>query len=86
VWAANNGGDSDSISEISSAGAAISGANGYVNVLMFSPYGIAVDGSGNVWVASDDNVAPLTEFVGVATPVVTPLADGELFQELGTRP
>jgi hypothetical protein len=53
---------------------------------MFSPYGIAVDGSGNVWVASDDNVAPLTEFVGVAAPVVTPLVDGELFQELGTRP
>jgi len=86
VWAANNGGDSDSISEISSGGTAISGPTGYVNVGMFSPYGIAVDGSGNVWVASDDSVGPLTEFVGVAAPVVTPLADGEMFQELGMRP
>ena len=86
VWAANNGGDSDSISEIGSNGTAISGANGYVNVLMFSPYGIAVDGSGNVWVTSDDSVGPLTEFVGAATPVVTPISAGVTYGELGTRP
>ena len=86
VWAANNGGDSDSISEISSGGTAISGASGYVNQLMFSPYGIAVDGSGNVWVTSDDNVGPLTEFVGAATPVVTPIAAGTTYNELGIRP
>jgi len=86
VWAANNGGDSDSVSEFSSSGTAITGANGYVNVEMFSPYGIATDGSGNVWVASDDNVGPLTEFVGAATPVVTPLAAGATYKQLGTRP
>jgi hypothetical protein len=86
VWAANNGGDSDSVSEISSGGTAISGANGYVNQLMFSPFGIAVDGSGNVWVTSDDDVGPLTEFVGVATPVVTPISAGTTYTELGTRP
>jgi len=86
VWAANNGGDADSISEISSGGTAISGASGYVNQLMFSPYGIAVDGSGNVWVTSDDNVGPLTEFVGAATPVVTPISAGSTYNELGTRP
>ena len=86
VWAANNGGDSDSVSEFSSGGTAITGANGYVNVEMFSPYGIATDGSGNVWVASDDNVGPLTEFVGAATPVVTPLAAGATYKQLGTRP
>ena len=86
VWAANNGGDADSISEISSGGTAISGASGYVNQLMFSPYGIAVDGSGNVWVTSDDNVGPLTEFVGAATPVVTPIAAGTTYNELGIRP
>jgi len=86
AWAANNGGDSDSISEISASGTAVSGSTGFVNVGMFSPYAIAVDGSGNVWVASDDSVGPLTEFVGIAAPVVTPLADGEMFKELGTRP
>jgi streptogramin lyase len=57
-----------------------------VNVLMFSPYGIAVDGSGNVWVASHDATGPLTEFVGVAAPVVTPISAGTTYQELGTRP
>jgi sugar lactone lactonase YvrE len=86
VWAANSGGNANSISEISAAGVAISGANGFVNVGMFSPYGIAVDGSGNVWVASDDDVGPLTEFVGVAAPVVTPIAAGTSYMELGTRP
>ncbi len=86
VWAADNGGNSDSVSEISSGGTAISGDNGYVNLGMFSPYGIAVDGSGNVWVTSDDNVGPLTEFVGAATPVVTPISAGATYDELGTRP
>ena len=87
VWAVNNGGNFDSVSEFSSAGTPISGDNGYVNVGMFSPYGIAIDGSGNVWVASSANgTGPLTEFVGAAAPVVTPLTDGELFQELGKRP
>jgi hypothetical protein len=86
AWAANNGGDSDSISEIGPSGTAISGVNGYVNQLMFSPFGIAVDGSGNVWVASDDNVGPLTEFVGAAVPVVTPIAAGATYSELGTQP
>ena len=49
-------------------------------------YGIAIDGSGNVWVAGDDNVGPLTEFVGAAAPVVTPLAAGATYKQLGTRP
>jgi streptogramin lyase len=86
AWAANNGGNADSISEISSAGTALSGDNGYVSFGMFAPYGIAVDGSGNVWVASDNASGPLTEFVGVATPVVTPLSAGTTYNELGTRP
>ncbi len=87
VWAANNGGNADSISEFSSGGTAISGANGYVNAGMTAPYAIAIDGSGNVWVASGANgTGPLTEYVGAATPVVTPLAAGSAYQELGTRP
>ena len=87
AWAANNGGNGNSISEISSAGVAISGANGYVNSGMSNPYALAIDGSGNVWVTSSANgLGPLTEFVGAAVPVVTPLTDGELFKELGTRP
>ena len=86
VWTANNGGNSNSISEFNSNGAAISGANGYVSNGLLEPYGIAIDGSGNVWVASDNTSGPLTEFVGAATPVVTPLSAGAEYGELGTRP
>jgi hypothetical protein len=51
--------------------------------------GIAIDGSGNVWVvnladeATPDNVV---EFVGAAVPVVTPLAVGVKNGTLGTTP
>lgn len=90
VWTANNGGNSDSISEFNSSGAPISGPNGYVGTGLF-PYGVAIDPSGNVWVANKSANAPfssfpLTEFVGAAAPVVTPLAAGAAYKELGTRP
>ena len=86
VWTANNGGDSNSVSEFNSSGNPISGANGYVSNGLIEPYGIAIDGSGNVWVASDNTSGPLTEFVGAATPVVTPLAAGVAYGELATKP
>ncbi|MGA9060365.1 MAG: NHL repeat-containing protein [Terracidiphilus sp.] len=86
VWTANYGGNANSISEFNSSGTPISGSNGYVSNGLFEPYGIAIDGSGNVWVASDNTSGPLTEFVGAATPVVTPLSAGAEYGELGTRP
>jgi hypothetical protein len=58
------------------------------------PYGIAVDPSGNVWVAAYNAAGPagfITEIVGQAVPVVTPLAAGLPItpggtSTLGTRP
>lgn len=44
----------------------------------------AVDGSGNVWVLLADNTA--TEFVGVATPAVTPIALALKSHKLGVKP
>lgn len=85
VWTANNGGNSNSVSEFNSSGAAISGANGYVGTGLF-PYGIAIDPSGNVWVANKSASAPLTEYLGAAAPVVTPIAAGAAYGELGTKP
>jgi streptogramin lyase len=85
IWTANRFGDS--ISEFSSSGTAISPAPyGYYSSGINEPYGIAVDPSGNVWVANDNNGASLTEFVGAAAPVVTPLSVGVELQELGARP
>ncbi|HEY0308847.1 MAG TPA: NHL repeat-containing protein [Acidobacteriaceae bacterium] len=66
AWFAN----SASISEFSGS-TAVSPATGY-GVLSL-PVAIAVDPSGNIWTAnSGDN--SVTIFVGIATPVVTPIA------------
>ena len=57
------------------------------------PYGLAIDGSGNVWVSNASCVATsstpcsatsftLTELVGVAAPAITPLS----YQEIGSSP
>jgi hypothetical protein len=71
VWALNSG--ADSISEFSPFGVALSGSSGYTGIapgfggdsLLF----IAIDGSGNVWVAGNG----VSESVGAAYPVVTPI-------------
>jgi hypothetical protein len=52
--------------------------------LAAGPLRVAVDGSGNVWVLLEDNT--VTEFVGVATPVVTPLALGVKNGKLAAKP
>ncbi len=61
-----------SISESAADASGLSGANGFrpttSDATTFSS--IAVDGSGNVWVTSASH---LYEFVGAATPVVTPI-------------
>ena len=44
----------------------------------------AVDGSGNVWVLLSNNT--VTEFVGVATPAVTPIALAVKNNKLGAKP
>jgi hypothetical protein len=46
---------------------------------------VAVDGSGNVWAANNTGNS-VTEFVGLAAPVVTPIAAGVANNSLGTRP
>jgi hypothetical protein len=70
VWVTNSIG---SLSEFNSSGTAISGSNGYEAVSLDSPVALAIDGSGNVWVTNFDASAGVTEFVGAAAPVVTPM-------------
>jgi len=70
VWAVN-GATSGTLSAFTAAGAAVTPSSGIGSIN--APAGIAIDASGNVWTAnSGDNT--LTEFVGLASPVVTPLA------------
>ena len=73
------------ISELNNAGAAVSPSTGYQTTLLNYPFGIAIDGSGNVWVADNDG-PDMIEFVGAAVPVVTPLSTGIANSTLGTRP
>ena len=44
---------------------------------------LAIDGSGNIWEGCNHYVA---EFIGAATPVITPLSAGVKNNTLGTRP
>jgi hypothetical protein len=69
---------------------------GYGRDTLGTPVGIAVDGSGNVWFAdtyvisvsgsTTTQQSNLQELVGIATPVVTPLALGAQKNALGARP
>jgi streptogramin lyase len=84
VWVANRGSTAtsapypdSSISEFSPAGVAISPSTGYQAGLNIS-LSLAVDGSGNVW-TTNSNLNTVTEFVGAASPVVTPIVANLLF-------
>ena len=48
------------------------------------PESVAVDDAGNVWVLLSNNT--MTEFVGIATPAVTPLSLAVKNQKLGAKP
>jgi sugar lactone lactonase YvrE len=85
IWVAD-GADDDSIQRLSqfkSTGAAITPSTGYSTGGPGAPQTIAIDGSGNVWTKSGTVVS---EMVGAATPVVTPLSAGVANNTLGTRP
>jgi hypothetical protein len=49
-----------------------------------TPLFLSVDSAGNLWVLLGDN--SVTEFVGVATPAVTPLAAAVKNNTLGAKP
>jgi streptogramin lyase len=76
VWAVNYHGKSFSGFTSATGGAssaAISPASGFgLDAGLANPFGIAVDASGNVWVTNFAGNS-VTQFVGVATPIRTPL-------------
>jgi hypothetical protein len=86
-----------SLIELSSTGAILSGATGYQNSYYYEPSSMAIDGSGDVWVANGSTGVQqpdsVLEWIGVSTPVVTPIAAGlpatptlDGSSNLGTRP
>jgi DNA-binding beta-propeller fold protein YncE len=86
AWVANN--SNNSISELSNAGVPLSPSTGYTGGGVNQPSYIAIDGSGNVWTANagPGNNGSVTELIGGAAPVVTPIALGVKNHSLGARP
>jgi len=81
AWIGNFSG---TVSELSNSGVALSPSSGFGGSVFDNPdYGLSVDGSGNLWVPGGNSAV---EFVGIATPVVTPLSVGVRDNKLGTRP
>jgi streptogramin lyase len=90
VWVANSG--AASVTGLSSSGSILSGVTGYQGAGLSGPNGIALDGSGNIW-ATNASCTCVSELVGTATPVITPIAAGlpvtptaDGSSKLGTRP
>jgi hypothetical protein len=51
-----------------------------------TPTGVAVDPSGNVWVTQQNAGSPVIEFIGMAAPAVTPLADAVVNNTIAKKP
>ncbi|WP_158820962.1 NHL repeat-containing protein [Granulicella sp. S156] len=90
AWISNFHGNT--VTELSNAGAILSGTGFYTGGGLNGPEGIAIDSSGNVWVPNFLG-SSVTEIIGVATPVITPIAAGlpivptlDGTSNLGTRP
>jgi hypothetical protein len=64
------------VSEFSNSGVAISPSTGYTSSAMANTAGVAIDGSGNVWISNGVSSTSLTELIGAAVPVITPIVAG----------
>ena len=81
------------VSELNNSGAPISPAGGYTSsATMGGPNDVAIDSSGNVWLANAyvpvtfANGTNVVELVGAATPVVAPISVAVKNGTIGARP
>ena len=72
------------VSEFTNAGVAVVSAGFSVAPSSSGLWAAAIDGSGNVWLSTQD--ANLLELVGAAAPVVTPVVAAATTNRLGMRP
>lgn len=88
-----------SLTVFSSNGTLLSTANGSVGYLAgntipgepFVPTGLAIDTSGNVWISGGNNLAAVpyqfvTELIGIAAPIITPMTVQSSTNKYGQRP
>jgi hypothetical protein len=69
-----------------STGGVISGPNRYTSSSLYKTTAIAIDSAGNIWLSNALIPGSLTEFVGAAAPVVTPLSVAAATHSIATRP
>ena len=82
VWAGSglNGSVTNRVIELTNGGVALSPSGGFTDSHFNQMLTIAVDGSGNVWTANSGSTSgvivasSVSELIGAATPVVTPMA------------
>jgi sugar lactone lactonase YvrE len=89
---------SPTVIELSNTGEILSGSHGYGGGIAPATQYLAIDGSGDIWVSSATYTPPatrggvgiytfrITEMIGVAAPVVTPIAAAVKLNMLGSRP
>lgn len=82
IWVVNG---NSTLSLLSNNGVLLSPASGFGVGNLSSPSAIAIDNAGNVWVTNAGNNS-LTEFLGAADPVVTPLSSAAGAGTLGVKP
>jgi len=82
VWIANT---NNTLSLLKSDGTVISSASGLSGEPLSTPSDLAIDASGSVWVSNAGD-SSVTQFLGAADPVVTPLVNAVKTGMLGTKP
>src|SRR5712664_1801809 len=78
AWVANSGGSSNgntgSVSELTAGSSYTTGFNfSPTGAALSAPFSITLDASGNVWVVNNGAPFSVTEMLGLAKPVVTPI-------------
>ena len=98
IWTSNS--SNTFLQELNSSGTLLSPSTGYTGTsssesttLRGNLSGLAIDGSGNLWVANANTGSSgstaynaLVEYVGAAAPVTTPLSLAINYSEVGVRP
>ncbi|MEO7028316.1 MAG: NHL repeat-containing protein [Acidobacteriaceae bacterium] len=84
-------GASDNVIHLAKDGSLLNTANGFKTPGLNAPQGVGIDASGNLWVgntAGNATTTPgtITEIVGVAAPVMSPIQAALKANKLGQRP
>jgi streptogramin lyase len=72
VWVTNVGGPPFGVTELTSSGALAGDFDPNLGAGFSEPFGVAIDSAGDVWVTNESGNS-VTELIGVAKPVLTPL-------------